>query len=195
MFFKNLKGEKMRNTNFKIRSMSIILCLIFKFIVLGLSFIFLGRFSSLIKSFSDLEKINLKTLPNSLSSIVNVYYLILLFLILSLILFSISLIFNKSFKALEIVEIGANVLSLIFYVISFILIKPALSLFKNILNGFKGLDTLEYFSYIKKFLYNANFLVDKIDGPIKIFFTIFTILAIIMMIISIILMVKRLIRK
>lgn len=185
----------MRNTNFKIRSMSIILCLIFKFIILGLSFIFLGRFSSLIKSFSDLEKINLKTLPNSLSSIVNVYYLILLFLILSLILFSISLIFNKSFKALEIVEIGANVLSLIFYVISFILIKPALSLFKNILRGFKGLDTFEYFSYIKKFLYKANFLVDKIDGPIKIFFTIFTILAIIMMIISIILMVKRLIRK
>ena len=184
----------MRNTNFKIRSISIILCLIFKFIVLGLSFIFLGRFSSLIKSFSDLEKINLKTLPNSLSSIVNVY-LILLFLILCLILFSISLIFNKSFKALEIVEIGANVLSLIFYVISFILIKPALSLFKNILRGFKGLDTFEYFSYIKKFLYKANILVDKIDGPIKIFFTIFTILAIIMMIISIILMVKRLIRK
>lgn len=185
----------MKKTNFKGRNISIILCLIFKFIVLGLSFIFLSRFSNLIKSFSDLGKIDLKYLPNELSSIVNVYYLILLFLALSLILFAISLIFNKNFRSFDMIEIGANVLSLVFYIISFVLIKPVLSLIKNIVRGFKGLDTFEYFSYIKKYLSKANFLVDKVDGPIKIFFTIFTIIAIIMMAISIILMIKRFIRK
>lgn len=184
----------MKNSNLKVKNISIILCLIFKFIVLGLSFIFLTRFSSLIKSFSDLGKINLKNLPKDLSSIVNIYYLILIFLTLSLVLFAISLI-NKNIKGFDTIEIGANVFSLIFYIISFVLIKPALGLIKNIVRGFKGLDTFEYFSYIKKFLGKANFLIDKIDGPIKIFFTIFTVLAIIMMTISIILMLKRLLRK
>ena len=185
----------MKNRNLKEKNISVILCLIFKFIVLGLSFIFLTRFSSLIKSFSDLGKINLKTLPKDLSSIVNIYYLILIFLALSLILFVVSLIFNKNFKSFYMIEIGANILSLIFYIISFVLIKPALGLIKNIVRGFKGLDTFEYFSYIKKYLGKANFLIDKIDGPIKIFFTIFTILAMIMMIISIILLIKRLLKK
>lgn len=184
----------MKNSNLKVKNISIILCLIFKFIVLGLSFIFLTRFSSLIRSFSDLGKINLKNLPKDLSSIVNIYYLILLFLTLSLVLFAISLI-NKNIKGFDTIEIGTNIFSLIFYIISFVLIKPALELIKNIVRGFKGLDTFEYFSYIKKYLGKANFLIDKIDGPIKIFFTIFIVLAIIMMAISIILMLKRLLRK
>lgn len=120
----------MKNSNLKVKNISIILCLIFKFIVLGLSFIFLTRFSSLIKSFSDLGKINLKNLPKDLSSIVNIYYLILIFLTLSLVLFAISLI-NKNIKGFDTIEIGANVFSLIFYIISFVLIKPALGLIKK----------------------------------------------------------------
>lgn len=180
----------------KFNKISILISLLFKIISLILSFVFLSKVSAIKNTFENLSELNLEGLPSNLSSILSTYYLIIGFVIIGFLIYLISaFVGNKSFKGLFIVEMTVNIISLISYIISFILIKPLLDVIKLISRGYNRIDDFEFFDYVREILGKANVVVEKLQGPFQVFFTIFTIVSMIFMFISIVLIIRRFLKS
>lgn len=169
------------------------LSLLFKIVVIGLSFFFIGRISSLKEGFRNFDQI--LNLPSRLNSILTIYNFILIGLALGFIFFLLSLFTKKSFKALTIVEIIVNIISLISYIIAFIIIRPVIKAIKILSKSLSGLDKGEMGIVIENIINQGSFLIEKVQGPLIAIFRLMIIISAIILFISLILLLKRMLAR